>query len=156
MKKFLPLLVIALIGAIGIFFFFYYFGHNDDKALTEFSMAYQNYDRAFSDLSALSFTNNFKSTPQYDDLEQIADQALDELTLKASARISSLTRRDAEIMSLFDEIADLSGKELVALKAYHHAMAEKDPALAQLSTELQDINARRQAAYTCFQELSGN
>jgi hypothetical protein len=59
-------------------------------------------------------------------------------------------------MSLFDEIADLSGKELVALKAYHHAMAEKDPALAQLSTELQDINARRQAAYTCFQELSGN
>lgn len=155
MKKFLALLVVFLIGVAGVSFFFYHFGHNDTLALTEFSTAYQNYDRAYSDLSAVAFTNSFEGSPAYDDLEQTADQALEDLNLKASARISSLTRNDAEIMSLTRMIAELSGKELTALKAYHSAMADNDPELAQLSSELEDLHARRQAAYARFQELSG-
>jgi hypothetical protein len=154
-KKYIPLLAIPLLGVIGIFFFFYHFGHNDNKALTEFSTAYQKYDRAFSDLSATIFMFNYEGSPTYDDLEQITDQALGELTLKASARISSLTRNDGEIMSLTQEIADLSEKELTTLKSYQNAMANKDPDLAQLSYELQDITVKRRAAYARFQELSG-
>jgi hypothetical protein len=155
MKKYIVLLVV-LIGIAGIFFFFYHFGHNDDKALSEFSAAYQDYDRAFSDLSLAVYMSDLEGTPTYDELAQITDQALGELTQKASARISSLTRHDAEIMSLTHEIADLSGIEFVALKAYQSAMANKDPDLGQLSKELQDLSIKRQSAYARFQELSGN
>jgi hypothetical protein len=156
MKKYIVLLVIALIGVIGIFFFFYYFGHKDDKALSEFSLAYQKYDRAISDLSSAVYMSNFEGTPTYDDLEQITDQALTVLKLKASAKISSLTKNDADIMSLTQEIADLSGKEFVALKAYQSAMADQGADMAQLSKELHDVTLKRQAAYTRFQELSGD
>jgi hypothetical protein len=154
-KKYIPLIAIALVGVIGIFFFFYYFGHKDDQALTQFSAAYHKYDRAFSDLSATIFMFNYEGSPTYDDLEQITDQALGELTLKASARISSLTRNDAEIMSLTQEIADLSKSELTTLKSYQSAMANKDPDMAQLSNELQGLSVKRRAAYARFQELSG-
>jgi hypothetical protein len=154
MKKYIPLLVIVLSGVVVIFFFFYHFGHNDDKALTEFSSAYQKYDRAFSDLSSTVFMFNLEGSPTYDDLEQITDQALGDLTLKASARISSLTRHDAEIMNLTHEIADLSGKEFNALKAYQSAMVNNDLDLAQLSKELQYLTSERRAAYARFQELT--
>lgn len=155
MKKYIPLLVIVLVGVIGILFLFFHFGHNDDKALTEFSTAYQIYDRAFSSLSATVFMFNYEGSPTYDDLEQIAEQALGELTLKASARISSITRNDGEIMSLTQEIAEISETELTALKSFQRAMVNKDPDIAQLSNELQGLTIKRRAAYARFQELSG-
>ncbi len=155
MKKYIALLVISLLGVAGIFFFFYYFGHHDTKALKEFSRAYINYDVAISDLSTAVFASNLEGTTITGDLEHKADQALEVLNLKASVRISSLTRNDPELMSLTQEIADLSGKELAALKANQSSITDMDADLDMLAKQLNDLTIQRQAAFARFQELSG-
>jgi hypothetical protein len=154
MKKYIALLIIILLGLTGFISFFYHFGHHDSVALTEFSSAYTNYDRAFSGLSTAVFASNLESTTSREALISKADQALAELHLKAAARISSLTRHDPELMSLMQEIANLSGKELDALKAYQSAITDKDVNLDRLAKELNDFTIQRQAAYARFQNLN--
>ncbi len=155
MKKNIILVIIILLGLTGISFFLYHFGHGDSKALTEFSIAYQNFDKAISDLSTADFMAGFEDTPTTDELVLNADDSLKQLTLKASTRISSLTRHDAEIMSTTQEIADLSAKEFAALKAYRSAISSKSDDQEKFSRELEDLQIRRRAAYTRFLELSG-
>ena len=116
MKKYILLLIFPLIGLAGIVLFFYYFGHHDSKALTEFSAAYENYDHAHLWSFQCHFRLQLEGTPVMEDLEQNADQALANLNTKASVRISSLTRHDAEIMSLTQEIADLSAERISSNK----------------------------------------
>jgi hypothetical protein len=60
-----------------------------------------------------------------DDLERKAADVLIELNTKAAARLSSLIKNDAELMSKTLEIADLSGKELDNLNAYKRAIGDK-------------------------------
>jgi hypothetical protein len=149
------LLICALVGTTGIILSVYHFGHNDRKALIEFSAAYKNYDRAIADLSNAVFTTNLEDLNTINDLKGNATAALAELDLKAQVRISSLTKNDAEIMSLTQEIADLSGKEVDTLKAYRLAISNKDAALDTLGKKFHDLTIKRQAAYARFQELSG-
>jgi hypothetical protein len=155
MKIYKALLVIALVSVIGICSLFYHFGHNDSKALTDFSIAYKNYDRAILDFSITVFASNPKGVPATDDLERNATGALVELNTKASARISSLTRNDAELMSITLEIAYLSGKELDTLKAYQRAVDDKDIDLDKLAKEFGDLTIKRQTNFARFQELAG-
>ncbi len=155
MKRLITFPLIVLIGLAGMFFFFFYFGTHDSKALTEFSTAYQNYDRAFSGFSTAVFASNVQSTTAISELAQNADQRLVELDRRASARISSLTRHDAEIMTTTQEIADLSGKELEALKAYRNALVDHEADLEQLAGELDELTIKRQAAYARFQDFGG-
>jgi hypothetical protein len=154
-KKYKALLVIALIMAAGIFFFFYHFGHNDAKAIGDFSVAYEKFDKAISDFSSPVIASNLESAPATDDLERKADEALVELNTKASARISSLTKNDAELMNVTLEIADLSKKELDTLKAYKSALADKNVDLNKLAKEFGDLTNKRQTAYALFRELAG-
>ncbi|HEX9018100.1 MAG TPA: hypothetical protein VF806_02875 [Anaerolineaceae bacterium] len=145
MKSYRSCLVIALVVVLGIFAFFYYFGHRDDTALAGFSAAYAVYDRAIAAAapgpgSAPAASNQ-------------ADAALADLRAKASARISSLTRNDGELMQLMPEIADLAGKELDALKAYRQALAEKNANTDSLAKAFSDWTVKRQAAYARFQAL---
>lgn len=125
------------------------------KALTDFSASYKKFDEAISDFSMPIFASNLEAAPATDDLERKTDKALVDLKTKASARISSLTKNDAELMSITLEIGDLSGKELDALKTYKRAVAGKNSDLDKLSTEFGDLTNKRQTDYARFLELAG-
>ena len=155
MKKIIALVIITLSGLVGIIFFLYHFGRSDSQALTEFSVAYNNYDQAISELSTADYMSGFEDAPSSDELVLSADDALSQLIIKSSARISSLTRHDAEIMSTIQEIAELSTKEFTALMAYRSAISTKSADQDKFSRELEDLRSRRRAAHARFQELSG-
>lgn len=155
MKKYTAWLILPLIGFVVLVFFFYRMGHNDAKALADFPVAYEKFDQAISDFSKPLLASNLERAPATDNLERKADEALVELKTKASARISSLTKHDGELMSITHEIADLSGKELDTLKAYKRAVADSNAGQDQLAEELADLTSKRQADYARFRELAG-
>jgi len=131
----------------GVFFFFYRFYHNDMEALAGFFTSYKEFDKAISDFSVSVFSSNLEGESNTDDLERKVDEALIGLEKKAGARISSLTKHDAEAMSITREIGDLSGKELDTLKTYRRAVADKNADLSRLIKELGDLTSKRQTAY---------
>ena len=89
-----------------------------------------------------------------DDLEHKAVRILAELNTKASERISSLIKNDAEFMRTKLEIANFSGKELDALSAYKRAMRDKrDAERERLAKEFINLKNKRTTAYAGFQEL---
>ncbi len=151
LKKYRVLLVIPLILLAGIFFFFYRMGSNDAKVLADFSAAYKNYDQAISALSK----SIFAAAPASDDVEQQANKAQVELKTKASARISSLTKNDGELMRVMLEIADLSRKELDTAVEYKNAVGDQSADINQLASELSDLTSKRQSDYARFLELAG-
>ncbi len=151
LKKYWSLLFIPLILCAGIFFFFYRMGSNDTKALADFSAAYKNYDQAISAFSK----SIFAAAPVSDDVVQKADEAQAALKTKASARISSLTKNDGELMQVMLQIADLSGKELNAAAEYKNAVGDQSGDISRLANELSDLTNQRQAAYAHFLELAG-
>jgi hypothetical protein len=155
MKKYKALLLIPLIGVVGIFFLFYRMGKNDAKKLADFSIAYEKFDQAISAFSKPVLASTSGASPSTDDLERKADQAQAELKTKSSARISSLTKNDAELMRIALEIGDLSGKEDDILKAYKRAAADKHADMDTLIKELGDLTSKRQTDYARFLELAG-
>jgi len=154
-KKYRAMIVFVIIMVAGCFYFFYHFGHHDAQALTDFSIAYQSYDKAISDFSTAILASSFNDATAADDFELNTDEALVELTSKASARISSLTKNDAELMSITQEIADLSRKELDALIACRRAIIEKNTDVDNLCRELGDLTNIRKTDYARFRELAG-
>ena len=142
-KKYKVLLVLVLVVIVGVFFFFSRLYHNDVKALENFVASYEKFDKAVSDFS-ISKT---------DDLESKAGDALIELKTKATFRISSLIKNDAELMDKAREIADLSGRELESLKAYKRAIQTKNADLDDLAKEYGDLTSKRKTAYARFQGL---
>jgi hypothetical protein len=144
-KKYRALLIIALVVVAGIFFFFYRFYHNDVKALADFSVSYEKFDKAISDFSI----------NKTDDLESKAGDTLIKLNAKATFRLSSLIKNDAKLMDQALEVADLSGKELESLRAYKRAIQSKNADLDGLAKEYGDLTSKRKTAYARFQELSG-
>ncbi len=118
-------------------------------------MAYEKFDEAISDFSAYLLAQNLESTPASDDPERKAEEALAELDARASARLSSLIKNDAELMHLTLEIDGLSGRELAALKAHKGAASDKSADLPKLGKELADLARQRQTAYARFRVLGG-
>lgn len=152
--KYLALLGIALIGLAAFLFFFYRMGHNDAVALSDFPRAYENFDKAISDYSKSSLASNSGGAAANHDAEGNADKALATLNTKASARISSLTRNDAELMTTMLEIADLSTKEFVTLKDYKTALADGSGDTGTLLNDFGDLTNQRQTAYARFLKLA--
>ena len=134
---------------------FFRFYENDVRALTDFPAAYEAFDQAISDFSAAVFTYNPGGAPAADGLEKKADAARVDLNTKASVRISSLIKNDAELMQVMHEISDFSGKELDTLKAYKRAAADRNADLGALAKTLADLTSQRQTAYARFRELGG-
>jgi hypothetical protein len=155
MKKYKALLFIPLIVVVGIFFFFYRMGKNDAKKLADFSVAYEKFDQATSAFYKPVLASTSGASPLTDGLERQADEAQAELKTKSSARISSLTKNDAELMRIALEIGDLSGKEVDILKAYKRAVVDKNAAMDPLIKELGDLTSKRQTDYARFLELAG-
>jgi hypothetical protein len=143
-KKYKAALVLALAVMAGAFFFFYQMYHNNVKVLADFSGSYEKFDKAISDLS-ISKT---------DDLEKKADDALVELSTKATFRLSSLIKNDAQLMDQSLAVANLSGKELEGLRTYKRAIQSKNADLDGLAKEYGDLASKRKAAYARFQELA--
>ena len=154
-QKYRVWLVIACVVTAAIAFFFFQFGHNDAKVLADFPNAYAKFDRAIADYSKTALGSNPEGGSANNDLELNADEALADLNRKASARISSLTRNDGDLMQTMLEIADLSGKELVALKEYKTAVADGSSDLDKAAAAYADLTQKRQTAYLRFRELAG-
>lgn len=129
----------------------YRLGHADAKKLTDFSASYTAFDEAIGSYATTQMTS--KDPSPTDDGERRVDVALDDLDVKASARISSLTRNDAEIMRITREIADLSGKEFAAFRTYQRALVARDANAAELGKEYSDLSKQREAAFDSFLEL---
>ena len=142
-KKYKLLFVLALVVIVGVFSFFSRMYHNDIKALKGFLASYETFDKAISDYS-ISKTA---------DLESKARDALIELNTKATFRLSSLIKNDAELMDQALEVADHSGKELESLRAYKRAIQSKSSDLDGLAKEYGDLTSNRRAAYARFQGL---
>ena len=145
-----PLILVLVLAAV-VFLFFFRMYHDDIKALKGFIAAYEKFDQAVSDLSA-SASNNADGK---------AGESLIGLNAKASLRLSSLIKNDAELMDEAREIADLSRRELDSLKAQDAVLKSRDPGLkvakrSEPDKEVRVLREKRQAAYVRFQELSGN
>ena len=152
-KKYTWSVIVVLVVLMGILYFFNRFNH-DVKALTDFSYSYEKFDNAISDFSKSVFASNLNDTLAADDLERKANEALIELNIKASERISSLIKNDAEFMSSELEIADLSGKELTAIGIYKRSIFIKSAAeMDNLAKEFRDLKNKRTTTYARFQEL---
>ena len=152
-KKFKWLLLAGLVIAAGVFFLLNRF-NRDVSAIHTFSASYEKFDKAVSDFSLSIFASIPEGGPSADDLEKQADGALVELNAKASPRISSLIKHDAEFMSTALEIVDISGKELDALRACKDAKRDKREGDAdRLAREFSDLKIERTAAYARFQDL---
>lgn len=129
-KKYKLLLIPILLVLAGIFFFFNMY-INDIKALKDFVISYEKFDKAISDFSV----------SKTDELEKKADDALVELNTKATLRISSLIKNDRELMDKAREVTNLSGKEFDCLKDY------------RLTKECGDLTNERKVTYINFQSL---
>ncbi len=151
LKKYWSLLVIPLILCAGAFFILYRMGSNDAKSLAAFSAAYKTYDQSISDFSK----SIFAGAPTSSDVEQKANEAQAELKTQASARISSLTKNDGQLMQVMQKITDLSSKELAAAAEYKNAVGDQSADISQLASAFADLTNQRQAAYARFQELAG-
>ncbi len=152
-KKYKVVLVLVIIVIVSVFSFFYRMHNNDIKALTEFLASYEKYDKEISDFSAPVLASNLDLN-KTDDLESKAGHALIELNTKAAARLSSLIKNDAALMSKMLEIADFSGKELDNLRAYKRAIQSKNADLDGLAKEYGDLTSKRKTAYVRFQGLA--
>jgi len=144
-KKYKWIPIIVLVVLAGVFFFFYRFYHNDVKALADFSASYEKFDKIISDFSIT----------RTGDLESKAGDALIELNTKATFRLSSLIKNDAELMDQAVEVADLSERELDSLRVYNGAIQRKNADLDGLAKEYGNLNSKRKAAYVRFQKLAG-
>jgi hypothetical protein len=148
------LLIPAAVVFLG-FFFVHRLYHRDIQALKDFSAAYEKYDKAIYDFSKSPFALHLEAAAATDDSERRADGAHAELARRASVRISSLIKNDAEFMSLILELARLSGNELEALKTYRRAAAKKNADMDRLGREFEELRQERQTAYGRFRELAG-
>ncbi len=152
-NRYKVVLVLALIVIVGVFSFFYRMHHNDVKVLTEFLASYEKFDKAISDFSVPVFASNLDLN-KTNDLESKAGDALIKLNTKAAARLSSLTKNDAALMSKMLEIADFSVKELDNLRAYKRAIQSKNADLDGLAKEYGELTSKRKTAYARFQGLA--
>ena len=144
MKKYKALLVLALV-VVGGFLFFYRMYHHDVKTLENFSASYKKFDKAIADFS----------TSETGDSEAKTGNSLTELNQNSLVQISSLIKNDGLLMNTELEIADLSQKELDALKAYKRAIQSKDSNSDGLAKEYSNLTGKRKAAYVRFQGLGG-
>ena len=97
-KKFKWLLLAGLVIAAGVFFLLNRF-NRDVSAIQTFSASYEKFDKAISSFSESLFTSNPADTSVTDDLERRSYSAFADLKTKASEKISSLVKHDADFMS---------------------------------------------------------
>jgi hypothetical protein len=154
-KKSKWLIFFVLVVLAGFFAFFYHLYHSDIRKLADFAASYEKLDKAISGFPWRVSGSSFANMPAVDNWEGKADEALAELRAKASARLSSLIKNDAELMSITLEISDLAGKELETLKAYRRAVSDKDINADRLAKESADLTDKRQTAHAHFRELAG-
>ena len=142
---------IILLGAAAFFILFFRMYHDDIKALKGFMAAYETFDKAIS---------SYADRGGIDALGQ-AGEAVIELQARASLRLSSLIRNDAQLMDQAREIADLSRRELDGLKAYAAALESRDlsPEEAlkkdELAKEYGVLRGKRTEVFAHFKELGG-
>lgn len=153
-KKYKWLIFFILVALAGLFAFFHLY-HTDINELADFSASYEKFDKAISGFPRRVSESSFANMPAVDSWGGKADEALAELKAKASARISSLIKNDAVLMSITLEISDLAGKELEALKAYRRAVSGKDINADRLAKESADLTDKRQTAYARFRAQAG-
>ena len=111
--RFLLLAAIASIGLIGSFA--YRMFRHDIRSLTEFAASYEQFDKRMSDFS--------DHATEADD--EAADQALGDLAVRASMRLSSLIKNDGAMMRVARELSDAATKELTTAKEYKRATLER-------------------------------
>ena len=140
--RFLLLAAIASIGLIGSFA--YRMFRHDIRSLTEFAASYEQFDKRMSDFS--------DHATEADD--EAADQALGDLAVRASMRLSSLIKNDGAMMRVARELSSAATKELTTLREYKRAALERnDDSAALLNRQFEDARSARKAAYAHFERL---
>lgn len=157
LPRYLTLLAAAVValGGLAVLFFFYRMGTGDAKTLADFAAAYASYDGAEADYAKAALTPGAASAQAANDLERRTDEALAALNAKASARISSLTKNDGDLMRQAVEIAALAGQEVDALKSYQQAAGGPSAERDKLAKALAGLTSQRQAAYARYRDLAG-
>jgi hypothetical protein len=146
-----PLLFIP-VAAAAVFFIFFRMYQVDIKALRDFVASYESFDKASS-----YYTDKARTKDALD----YAGEAGTELQVRASLRLSSLIRNDAELMVQAREIADVSRKELHSLRAYDALTKNRNPNRDEVAKEeelgraIGGLRGKRKAAYARFEELAG-
>ena len=145
---------VLLVAAVVSFLFFHLY-HRDVKTLRGLLESYKKFDNAISDFSISVFASIDGGASASGDSERRAAEAPADFDKKASVRISSLIRNDAELMSLSRQIAMLSRKEWDNLRKSKTAAAGNGGDWDGWARELSALRDKRQAAYSRFQELLG-
>jgi hypothetical protein len=140
------LLIAILAAAAGTLFVFFRMYQHDVKALKSFMASYRSFDRAASIPADKGLSSS---------AVDCARKAAADLRVKASLRISSLIRHDAELMDAMHEIAGLAQAEIERLTSYDSAVRNGIPDPEELAQERAALRGKRQAAYERFEELGG-
>jgi hypothetical protein len=144
--------ILILLVSAGVFFFFFRMYQADIKALRNFMASYKRFDKAID-----FYTDRARTSAALD----YAGEAVIELEARASLRLSSLIRNDAELMGLAREVADLSRKELDSLWAFDTLTKSRNPSRdevakeEELDKEIGVLRGNRKAACARFRELVG-
>lgn len=106
----------------------YRMGRHDVQALAQFQASYERFD------------------------ETLSDQALNELRVKSTMSISSLTKNDGAMMNAARQVSDLAATEVSLIKASRVGQNDSEAAAA-LHVRLDALQRDRREAYTHFQRL---
>jgi hypothetical protein len=116
---------------------------HDMQALRAFAAAYEQFDQRVSDVSG-----RFTEANQH-----AADQALADLTFRASMQLSSLMKNDGSMMRVARQVSDAATMELATLKASQRFAAEHQGDSAALLKQFEATRRARRSAYAHFERL---
>lgn len=151
-KGYTWLLVIALAMLTGLYFINRMHRH-DIKAVKDFMTAYKEYDDAVLAFSIPAVEPNMADGTTTENLKRKADLALAGLDSKASVRLSSFLKNDAELMNVARRIANLSREELAALETFGRSETDSSVDLNMKNKEPGALTNERKQAYARFEKL---
>jgi len=117
------LFILILVAIVGVFFYFYCMYHNDVKALSDFSLSYEKFDKAISDFSVPVFASNLESTPTLEQFNKVYSKITASMqdTLHASDRLSlakeaiSLNNQLLDHLNNTDDLENKAGDAFIEL-----------------------------------------
>ena len=143
MQQYKFFFAITIIVFVGGFLFFYRLYRHDIQALTNFTVAYANFDRAIAVYGA----------SVGDDGASEARDALAALRSASVFRLSSLMKNEKELMSQALEVAAISDKEFDSLGTYKKATSDHGANVREFAKASEDFMLQRKAVYIYFKDL---
>jgi hypothetical protein len=115
---------VLILGAVVV----YSMGRHDVQALSDYSASYEHFDNS------------------------VSEETLNDLQVKSTMRISSLTKNDGAMMKLARRVSELAASEVGLMKA-SQLKNDREEGGVELDARLTALQLERKAAYAHFHRL---